>query len=124
MAGKPIGRAKIDSFCAGKSIGKPALSVKNNRESFFFDRFFTLIDIRSIVAIVTIIPVLLKGEVRMATIQPKGEKLRQSVKWISGIRQEDKTKPIPVIIQEASNRFNLSPKEEDFLRSFYETDSG
>jgi len=58
----------------------------------------------------------------MATIQPKGEKLRQAVKWISGMRQEDETRPIPVLIEEASNQFNLSPKEEDFLRSFYEKD--
>jgi len=60
----------------------------------------------------------------MATIQPKGEKLRQAVKWISGMRQEDDIRSIPELIQEASNQFNLSPKEEDFLRSFYEEDSG
>jgi len=60
----------------------------------------------------------------MATIQPKGEKLRQAVKWISGIRQEDETRPIPALIREVSNQFNLSPKEEEFLRSFYEEDSG
>ena len=58
----------------------------------------------------------------MATIQPKGEKLRQAVKWISGMHQEDKTRPMPELIQEAANQFNLSPKEEDFLRSFYEED--
>ena len=55
----------------------------------------------------------------MATIQPKGEKLRQTVKWISAMRQEEETRPIPELIEEASNRFNLSPKEEEFLRSFY-----
>ncbi|MCD4717731.1 MAG: hypothetical protein K8R45_13450 [Desulfobacterales bacterium] len=58
----------------------------------------------------------------MATIQPKGEKLRQAVKWIAGMRQEVETRPIPELIQEASNQFNLSPKEEEFLRSFYEED--
>jgi hypothetical protein len=58
----------------------------------------------------------------MATIQPKGEKLRQAVQWISGMRQEDETRPIPELIQGASNQFNLSPKEEEFLRSFYEED--
>jgi hypothetical protein len=58
----------------------------------------------------------------MATIQPKGEKLRQAVKWFSATRQEDETRPISELIQEASNQFNLSPKEEEFLRSFYEED--
>ena len=56
----------------------------------------------------------------MATIQPKGEKLRQAVKWISAERQEDENKAIRQLIQEAALRFNLSPKDEEFLRSFYE----
>jgi hypothetical protein len=58
----------------------------------------------------------------MATIQPKGEKLRQAVKWLAAMRQEDETRRIRELIQEASNQFNLSPKEEEFLRSFYEKD--
>ena len=56
----------------------------------------------------------------MATVQPKGEKLRQAVRWISEKRKEDEGISIVVLIQEASQQFNLSPKEEDFLRSFYE----
>jgi len=55
----------------------------------------------------------------MATIQPKGEKVRQAVKWISSERLEDEKKPIPMLIQDAAMRFNLSPKEEEFLISFY-----
>ena len=60
----------------------------------------------------------------MATIQPKGEKVRQAVKWISESRLEDETKPIPQLIQEAAGQFNLSPKDEEFLRSFYKKESG
>jgi hypothetical protein len=59
----------------------------------------------------------------MATIQPKGEKVRQAVKWISENLLEDEKKPIYRLIQDASLRFTLSPKEEDFLRSFYEEGS-
>jgi hypothetical protein len=55
----------------------------------------------------------------MATIQPKGEKVRQAIKWISGRRDEDKNKGISTLIQEASTRFNLSPIEEEFLWVFY-----
>ena len=58
----------------------------------------------------------------MSAIQPKGEKLRQAVKWISFNLEDDQAKPLGSLIQEASNRFNLSPKEEDFLRSFYAKD--
>jgi len=60
----------------------------------------------------------------MATIQPKGERVRQAVKWISENLQEDEKRPIYRLIQDASLRFTLSPKEEDFLRSFYEEGSG
>ena len=56
----------------------------------------------------------------MATIIPKGENLRQVVKWISEKRREDDNRPIYRLIEQASLQFNLSPKQEDFLRSFYE----
>ena len=59
---------------------------------------------------------------RMATIQPKGEKVRQAVKWISEKRKENDRAPLSRLIEEGSARFNLSPKDETFLRSFYEQD--
>jgi hypothetical protein len=58
----------------------------------------------------------------MATIQPKGEKVRQAVRWISDNLKEDESKAVSVLIQEAAHRFNLSPKDEEFLNSFYEED--
>jgi hypothetical protein len=61
-----------------------------------------------------------KGETRMATIQPKGEKVRQAVKWISEKLKEDEGLSLGVLIQKGSERFNLSPKDESFLRAFYE----
>ena len=56
----------------------------------------------------------------MATIQPKGEKVRQAVKWIAETRLEDENRSIGRLIEKASARFNLSPKEEMFLKAFYE----
>jgi hypothetical protein len=56
----------------------------------------------------------------MATIQPKGEKIRQAVKWISCERLEDESKALIMLIQEASLRFDLSPKDEEFLKAFYQ----
>ncbi|MCD6305439.1 MAG: hypothetical protein J7M32_04030 [Deltaproteobacteria bacterium] len=56
----------------------------------------------------------------MATIQPKGEKVRQAVKWIAETRLEDENRSIGGLIEKASARFNLSPKEEMFLKAFYE----
>ena len=55
----------------------------------------------------------------MPAIQPKGEKIRQAVKWISEGLKEDENKSVLKLIEEAGTRFNLSPKDEDFLRSFY-----
>ncbi len=60
-----------------------------------------------------------RGEMPMSTIQPKGENLRQAVRWISAERLEDENKALSQLIQEASLRFNLSPKEEAYLISFY-----
>jgi hypothetical protein len=56
----------------------------------------------------------------MATIQPKGEQLRQAIRWISSERQENENRPISLLIEKAALRFNLSPKDEEFLRSFYQ----
>jgi len=60
----------------------------------------------------------------MAIVQPKGEKIRQAVKWISENRREDESRSLYLLIQEAGERFNLSPKDEDFLMSFYEENRG
>lgn len=59
----------------------------------------------------------------MATIQPKGEKVRQAVKWISEGRLEDEGRSIALLIQQAAGQFNLSPKDEEFLRSFYKSEA-
>lgn len=55
----------------------------------------------------------------MTTIQPKGEKTRQAVRWISEMRQDGDERAIALLIEEASQRFNLSPKDEEFLQAFY-----
>ncbi|MFC1884620.1 hypothetical protein ACFL2O_07605 [Thermodesulfobacteriota bacterium] len=56
----------------------------------------------------------------MATIQQKGEAVRKAVKWISENIKEGKNRPVSLIIMEAAGRYNLSPKEEAFIREFYE----
>jgi hypothetical protein len=56
----------------------------------------------------------------VATIQLKGEKVRQAVKWISTQREENENQSISMLIIEASTRFNLSPMDEEFLLVFYE----
>ncbi len=48
-------------------------------------------------------------------IQPEGEDLRKAVKWISEERKYNPGTTIKALIEDASVKFNLSPKEEDFL---------
>ncbi len=54
----------------------------------------------------------------MATIMPQGELLRRAVKWIDEQRAET-GKPVDALLNEAAVRFNMSPKEADFLVGFF-----
>jgi len=58
----------------------------------------------------------------MSGVTPKGEKTRKAVRWISDELKEDETKSVMRLVEKASERFNLSPKEEEFLREFYRKD--
>ncbi len=49
------------------------------------------------------------------SIQPKGEDLRRAVKWVSDERQFNPGKELKALIEEACMKFDLSPKDEEFL---------
>ena len=53
------------------------------------------------------------------TLMPEGEDLRRAVKWISEERELNPAKRIQGLIQSASTKYNLSPKDEDFLHRFF-----
>jgi len=48
----------------------------------------------------------------MATIQPKGEKERQAVTWISENLQKDEKRPIYRLIQDAAYSDSLYPQSK------------
>jgi hypothetical protein len=50
---------------------------------------------------------------------PEGEALRNAIKWISEMRRDAPEKSLRVLIQEAGLKFDLGPKDEDFLANFY-----
>jgi hypothetical protein len=58
----------------------------------------------------------------MTVVQPKGEKIRQAIKWISSKIQDDDGTPISKLIMKAGQEFNLSPMESEFLTNFYKED--
>ena len=49
------------------------------------------------------------------SIEPQGEELRKAVKWISQERQDNPQQKTAQLIEAACLRFNLSPKDADFL---------
>jgi hypothetical protein len=55
----------------------------------------------------------------MATIQPEGERLRKAVKFISDGLKYEPDKTVGALIEAAALKFNLSPKDEEYLRRFF-----
>ncbi len=55
----------------------------------------------------------------MSDLLPEGEELRRAVKWISENIQENSEKPIHRLVQEAIFKYNLSPKDAEFLIGFF-----
>ncbi|MDA8417893.1 MAG: hypothetical protein M0Z90_02550 [Desulfobacteraceae bacterium] len=48
-------------------------------------------------------------------IQPPGEKLRKAIKWLGEMAQSDSGQTRRQILEQAEIRFNLSPRECEFL---------
>ena len=59
----------------------------------------------------------------MPSVMPEGATLRKAVQWISKLREEGNT-PLPNLIEQACVRFNLSPKDSDFLTRFFTEEKG
>ncbi len=55
----------------------------------------------------------------MSNIMPQGEGIRKAVKWISAELEENPQKAPLKLVQEAVTRFDLSPKDAEFLVQFY-----
>ena len=59
----------------------------------------------------------------MTTIVPPCELTRKAIKWISE-QHEDTGKPLKSLLEEAAMRFNLSPKDMEFMERFYAENNG
>lgn len=55
----------------------------------------------------------------MHDLLPDGEDLQRAIKWISAHLQEDENQPVKKLVQEAIFKFDLSPRDADFLINFY-----
>ena len=57
------------------------------------------------------------------SIFPEGEQLRKAVKWVSDARTEHPGAPLFTLIEKACLKFDLTPKDEEFLMR-YLTENG
>ncbi len=55
----------------------------------------------------------------MSEITPTGESLRRAVRWVSDQLRENANKPLLSLVDEASQRFDLTPKQSEYLIHFY-----
>ena len=55
----------------------------------------------------------------MHDLMPDGEDIRRAVKWVSGNLQEDPDRSVQKLVHEAIFKFDLSPRDADFLIGFY-----
>ena len=57
------------------------------------------------------------------SILPEGEQLRKAVKWISDERTENPGGPLFTLIEKACLKFDLTPKDEEFLMRYFTENS-
>lgn len=55
----------------------------------------------------------------MATVMPEGDAIRKAVKWVSSQLEEQPDATLQKLVNDAVLRFDLSPKDADFLLQFY-----
>ena len=60
----------------------------------------------------------------MPTVMPEGPAVRKAVQWISKMREENTGMALALLIEQACMRYNLSPKDGDFLHRFFAEQAG
>lgn len=55
----------------------------------------------------------------MSSVLPEGDDLRNAVKWVSGNLQENPDQPVQPLVQQAIFKYDLSPRDAEFLIGFY-----
>ena len=55
----------------------------------------------------------------MPTIMPEGENIRRAIKWISANLEEDENQAVRQLVEKAVFKFDLSPKETEFITGFF-----
>lgn len=54
----------------------------------------------------------------MTTIMPESENVQKAIKWVSA-NLEENNQPLQKLVEKAVFKFDLSPKDTDFLTKFF-----
>jgi hypothetical protein len=57
--------------------------------------------------------------ISMSTIIPEGKNVQQAIKWISANIEENEKQPVKQLVDKAVFKFDLSPKDTEFLTGFF-----
>ena len=55
----------------------------------------------------------------MTSVMPEGGAVRKAIQWVSKMREEGVKESLAILVEQASVRFNLSPKDGEFLNRFF-----
>jgi len=58
------------------------------------------------------------------SLLPEGEELRRAIKWISSQLNEDADQGLASLLEKAIFKFDISPKDAEFLLNFYRKKAG
>jgi len=54
----------------------------------------------------------------MSSMQPEGEAMRRAVRFVSDALREDPERPLGSLVDEAALRFDLDPRQTEYLLDF------
>jgi len=55
----------------------------------------------------------------MTPILPESTAIRKAIQWVSKMREEGSKVSLPLLIEQACIRFNLPPKDCEFMNRFF-----
>ena len=59
----------------------------------------------------------------MSNVQPQGEALKKAIQWISEQRRKNPDASVVKLANDAALKFDLSPKDSEFLLRFVKQES-
>jgi len=54
----------------------------------------------------------------MTTVQPQGDALKKAIQWVSQERKKDPDINLALLVDKTAFKFDLSPKDSEFLLRF------